>query len=97
MAYCRKLRFEEEPNYQFCISLFQKCMKRHNMQFNPATLYWKQNFLSRDKQALKDSMMNIIKKKPKAVAGVTSAAVEASNMPAAKGSPVKQREKPLEN
>ena len=40
-------------------------MNRHN--FDPRTFdyTWKQNRLSKDKEALKNSMMNVIKKKPR--------------------------------
>ena len=65
MEYCRQLKFEEDPDYRHCVSLFEKCMKRHN--FDPKTLdyTWKQNRLSKDKEALKNSMLDVIRKKPK--------------------------------
>ena len=65
MAYCRSLQFEEQPNYQYCLGLFRKCLQRHNLDPNVCDYSWKQNFLSKDKQALKNSMLNIIRKKPK--------------------------------
>lgn len=66
MTYCRNLKFEEEPNYKYCVQLFQHCLRRHNLEPNTAQYYWKQNFLNKDKEALKNSMLNIIRKKPKA-------------------------------
>ena len=65
MEYCRSLKFEQDPDYKYCISLFDKCMKRHN--FDPKVLdyTWKQNRLSKDKEALKNSMLDVIRKKPK--------------------------------
>ena len=78
MAYCRSLQFEEQPNYQYCLGLFRKCLQRHNLDPNVCDYSWKQNFLSKDKQALKNSMLNIIRKKPKmngeVLRGATNAA-----------------------
>ena len=65
MEYCRALKFEEDPDYKYMIGLFERCMKNHN--FDPTVLdfTWKQNRLSKDKEALKNSVLNVIKKKPK--------------------------------
>jgi len=65
MVYCRRLQFEEEPKYKYCTGLFMACLQRHNLDPNVCNYSWKQNFLSKDKQALKNSMLNIIRKKPK--------------------------------
>jgi hypothetical protein len=65
MVYCRSLQFEEQPNYGYCLGLFKKCMQRNSLDPNVCDYSWKQNFLSKDKQALKNSMLNIIRKKPK--------------------------------
>ena len=65
MEYCRSLKFEEEPDYKFCISLFDKCMRRHTLDPKLNDFTWKQNRLSKDKEALKNSMMDVIKKKQK--------------------------------
>ena len=65
MEYCRKLKFEEEPDYKFCVSLFERCMKRNSMDAKVSDFTWKQNRLSKDKEALKNSMMDVIRKKPK--------------------------------
>ena len=40
-------------------------MQRHNLDATVCDYSWKQNFLSKDKQALKNSMLNIIRKKPR--------------------------------
>ena len=40
-------------------------MQRHNLDPTVCDYSWKQNFLSKDKQALKNSMLNIIRKKPR--------------------------------
>ena len=29
MDYCRSLKFEQEPNYRTCITIFMNCMSRH--------------------------------------------------------------------
>ena len=31
MEYCRSLQFDTEPDYRHCVSFFDKCMKRNNM------------------------------------------------------------------
>jgi serine/threonine protein kinase len=69
MEMCRALKFEEEPNYKAMIGLFENCMARHN--FDPKLLdyTWKQNRLSKDKEALKAQMLGILKKKPKKKGG----------------------------
>jgi len=65
MEYCRSLKFEEDPDYKYCVSLFDKCLKRHNLDSKVLDFTWKQNRLSKDKEALKNSMMDVINKKPK--------------------------------
>ena len=41
-------------------------MNRHNFDGRIMDFTWKQNRLSKDKEALKNSMLNVIRKKPKA-------------------------------
>jgi serine/threonine protein kinase len=65
MEYCRQLRFEDDPDYRHCIGLFEKCLTRHNFDSKLLDFTWKQNRLSKDKEALKNSVLNVIKKKPK--------------------------------
>ena len=65
MEYCRSLKFEEAPNYKTCIGFFEGCMQRHNFDPRVFDYTWKQNRLAKDKEALKNSLMNIIAKKPK--------------------------------
>jgi hypothetical protein len=65
MEYCRSLKFEEDPDYKYCISLFDKCMKRNSLDPKLHDFIWKQNRLSKDKEALKNSMLDVIRKKPK--------------------------------
>jgi len=40
-------------------------MTRHNFDASVYDYTWKQNRLAKDKEALKNSLMNIIQKKPK--------------------------------
>jgi hypothetical protein len=42
-------------------------MKRHNLDSKVNDFTWKQNRLSKDKEALKNSMLDVIRKKPKVV------------------------------
>jgi hypothetical protein len=59
------LKFEEEPNYKHLTDMFEKCLQRHNFDHKIMDFTWKQNRLSKDKEALKNSVLNVIKKKPK--------------------------------
>lgn len=65
MEYCRSLKFEQDPNYRTCIGFFETCMQRHNFDARIFDYTWKQNRLSKDKEALKNSVLNVIRKKPK--------------------------------
>lgn len=65
MQYCRNLKFEEEPNYKYLIGLFEECLNRHKLDPNLLDFTWKQNRLNKDKEALKNSVLNVIRKKPK--------------------------------
>ena len=65
MEYCRQLNFEQEPNYRTCLGLFEGCMTRHNFDGRIFDYTWKQNRLSKDKEALKNAMLNVIRRKPK--------------------------------
>ena len=65
MQYCRSLKFDEQPNIQTCIGFFTGCMTRHQFDKDVFDYTWKQNRLAKDKEALKNSLMNIINKKPK--------------------------------
>jgi hypothetical protein len=62
MEYCRALKFEEEPDYKKCIGFFDNCSKRHNFDVSIKDFTWKQNRLSKDKEALKMQMMTVLKK-----------------------------------
>ena len=66
MDYCRSLKFEQEPNYKTCLGLFESCMQRHSLDPKTMDYTWKQNRLSKDKEALKNSVLNVIRKKPAA-------------------------------
>ena len=65
MDYCRALKFEEDPDYKYIVGIFEKCMTRHGYDLKAMDYTWKQNRLSKDKEALKNSVLNVIKKKPK--------------------------------
>jgi hypothetical protein len=66
MEYCRQLKFEEEPDYKHCVGMFEKCLAKNNLDSKILDFTWKQNRLSKDKEALKNSVLNVIKRKPKA-------------------------------
>ena len=63
MEYCRSLKFEQDPDYKYMIGLFEKCLHRHNLDQRVHDYMWKQNRLSKDKEALKNSVLNVINKK----------------------------------
>lgn len=65
MQYCKNLKFEGNPDYKYMLGLFEKCMERHGYDPKVHDYTWKQNRLSKDKEALKNSVLNVIKKKPK--------------------------------
>lgn len=65
MEYCRSLKFEQDPDYKYILGLFDKCMIRHGFDMKILDYTWKQNRLSKDKEALKNSVLNVISKKPK--------------------------------
>jgi len=69
MEYCRKLGFEEDPDYRHIIGLLERCLTRHQLDAKLLDYTWKQNRLTKDKEALKNSVLNVIKKKPKEVKG----------------------------
>ena len=71
MEYCRSLKFEQEPNYKTCVGFFENCMNRNSFDATVFDYTWKQNRLAKDKEALKNSLMNIIHKKPKKQADET--------------------------
>lgn len=49
MEYCRKLKFEQEPDYKHCLSLFRRCMERNNIDPSSTDYIWKKNQLSLEK------------------------------------------------
>lgn len=63
------MKFEQEPNYRTCLGFFETCMSKNSLDGRIFDYTWKQNRLSKDKEALKNSMLNVIRKKPRAVAG----------------------------
>lgn len=71
MEYCRSLKFEQEPNYRTCLNFFEGCLSRHQHDPRVFDYTWKQNRLSKDKEALKNSMLNVIRKKPRQQPGAS--------------------------
>ena len=66
MTYCRNLKFFQEPDYKHLITLFETCMERNKLDRKVGHDYiWKQNTVKKDKEALKQSMLDVIKRKPK--------------------------------
>ena len=53
-----------------CIGFFEGCMMRLNHDMTVFDYTWKQNRLVKDKESLKASMLNVLRKKPKAGQGM---------------------------
>ena len=64
MEYCRALKFEQDPDYKYCVSLFEKCMTRNEYDPKVLDFTWKQNRLAREKAMLKDQLLKALEKKP---------------------------------
>ena len=47
------------------MAFFEQCMTRHNFDGRIFDYTWKQNRLSKDKEALKNSVLNVIRKRPR--------------------------------
>ena len=45
--------------------MFEECAKRHQFDLTIFDFTWRQNRLNKDKEALKNSVLNVIKKKGK--------------------------------
>ena len=41
MEHCRSLKFEQDPDYKYCVNLFEKCMKRHSLDPKIMDFTWK--------------------------------------------------------
>ena len=69
MEFCRELKFEETPDYEKGIGIWKRCMRRHEFNEKIFDYTWKQNRLSKEKENLKNSLMNLIGKKKTKGAG----------------------------
>lgn len=63
MEYCRKLKFTEDPDYNYIIKLFEGCMTRNGFDPKLMDYTWKQNRLSQQKRELIEQVKNAIHKK----------------------------------
>ena len=61
MTYCRGLSFTQDPDYRHILGLFEGCMERHNFSLTTPDFSWNKNRLLRERQALKEQMMAVIK------------------------------------
>ena len=52
-------------------------MTRHNLDGRVFDYTWKQNRLQKDKESLKNSMLNVIRKRPKAATNVSTSTSKA--------------------
>jgi len=51
MNYCRKLDFEEDPDYKYLTELFEGCMIRDNKDPKDLNYTWKKKGFVKDKSA----------------------------------------------
>ena len=63
MDYCKKLKFEEDPDYGYIIELFESCMKSNGIDVKIPDFIWNKNRLALEKEAIKKQMKNVINKK----------------------------------
>lgn len=63
MNYCRNLSFTQDPDYGFIIDLFEKCMKKNEIDPKVPDFIWNKNRLVLEKEAIKRQMMTVINKK----------------------------------
>ena len=59
MEMCRGLEFEEKPDYDRMIGLFEGCRAQNNMHQD---FIWKENKLLLEKECLKAELLALIKK-----------------------------------
>jgi len=59
--------------------MFDCCMQRHNLDPKIPDYTWKQNRLHKDKEALKNSVLNVIRKKPARPAADMDTNLQAQN------------------
>jgi len=63
LEYCRKVDFEQEPDYKYCIGLFRSCLARHEIDYLSTDFLWKRNQLEYQKQKLMQSIRGVLTKK----------------------------------
>ena len=60
------MKFFQEPDYKHIITLFETCMERNKLDKKVDNDFdWKINTVKKDKEALKRSMLDAIRGKPK--------------------------------
>eukprot|EP00117_Sycon_ciliatum_P030301 scpid94594/ scgid23924/ Casein kinase I isoform epsilon len=60
MEHCRKLEFTQEPDYKYLTGLFETCMTENNFDQKLYDYTWKEDWLKRDKQSLKEEIQRAI-------------------------------------
>jgi hypothetical protein len=63
LEYCRALKFDEDPNYEKLIGLFESVAQKNNFNLADKNYYWVTNKTQLDKQKLKAEMLASLKKK----------------------------------
>jgi len=64
MEICRALKFAEQPDYALMKGLFEGCMKKMHFDASIPNYKWTVAALAKDKEALKESIVQMIKKRP---------------------------------
>lgn len=88
MFYVRKLKYEENPDYQYCIELFVGCMK--NIMISPSSLdfCWKKQIKMHPGRAV--NMNEVIQKRPAMMVEVENAQLRKDLLKNAEGSDLRQ-------
>eukprot|EP00349_Pseudokeronopsis_sp_Brazil_P009129 CAMPEP_0202955976 /NCGR_PEP_ID=MMETSP1396-20130829/514_1 /ASSEMBLY_ACC=CAM_ASM_000872 /TAXON_ID= /ORGANISM="Pseudokeronopsis sp., Strain Brazil" /LENGTH=114 /DNA_ID=CAMNT_0049672777 /DNA_START=722 /DNA_END=1066 /DNA_ORIENTATION=- len=78
MNYARELTFTETPDYKWIISLFQNCMKRHNIDLKTPDFIWNTNRTIIEKRRLKEEMQKVLNMKASGPAATGTTATGAA-------------------
>ena len=62
MNYCRKLQFQEDPDYKYMIGLFENIMRQNGWDPKVPDFIWEKNRFYQQREILKKDMMKVINK-----------------------------------
>ena len=65
LEYCRNLKFEEEPDYKKCLSFFEDCMTRLNLDPQDFNYTWKNKIAIEANEEEEKGMLADLERKEK--------------------------------